>query len=151
MKNKIIILGLAGTGKTTLAKTLAEKINYIYLNDWKILDNKQNLLKEIEIILSSNEKVVLDLDLRNFENYVLFESGENQDVVYLLFGETLGEDILFKVFQEKDKNISVETVKGYLDISKKYKAFCIENKLKFIEISKDRNEVLMNILNELKK
>lgn len=152
MKDKIIILGLAGTGKTTLAKTLAEKTEHVYLNDWKILENKKiNLLNEIEMHLKSSEKIVFDLDLRNFKECVLFENQEHQDVVYLLFDENLDEDILLKVFQEKDKNISMETVKNYLNISKKYKEFCIKNKLNYAEIGKDKNEVLVNILNELKK
>lgn len=151
MKNKIIILGLAGTGKTTLAKTLAEKTGYLYLNDWKIIENKNtNLLEEINSNLKSNARIIFDLDLRNFDEYVLFENNETQDAVYLLFDEFLDVETLFKVFQEKDKNITIETLKSYLEISKKYIAFCEANNLEFVKISKDRNEVLINLLNKLK-
>ncbi len=151
MKDKIIILGLAGTGKTTLAKTLVEKSEYLYLSDWEILKNKKLKLEtEIQKHLNSTSKLVLDLDLRNFEDFAIFEASENKAVIYLLFDSSLNAETLRKKFQEKDENITLETIKQYLEISKKYKCFCKKHKLEYAEINQDKHEVLINVLNKLK-
>jgi shikimate kinase len=75
---KIFLIGLPGSGKTTVARLLAEKLNYTYLDLDKILERKNNQLIE-EIWAKQGEKYfrALEIDILKHDipqdegNYVI--------------------------------------------------------------------------------
>ena len=153
MKKALIICGLPGTGKTTLSKMLAEKLNVEYLNDWGILKSKYNdrenrieLSKNCasvidEYILNSHGGFVLDLDYSILpQEFVRLKSKDLCQIVYLGF-DGLNEKQLSSVM--KDKNVAY-----YLEISKYCKTECEKYKLEFYGINQNRQQVIADLLDK---
>ena len=68
---KITIFGLAGTGKSTTAKILAEKLGYVYMsggNLYRQMAQDHNMsLNEFEILANNNDQYDIELDTKTKE------------------------------------------------------------------------------------
>lgn len=146
MNNKIIICGLPGTGKTTLAKALCENLHLNYNHDWEILTNNTDHLKQITNFITKYNDFVLDLDYRNYDEMLKFKTDNNLKIIYLVFDERLTIDILKKIFKDEK---SIEELSLYISLSEKYKTFCNDNKLTLYEINKDREIIIKNIIKNI--
>jgi predicted cytidylate kinase len=78
---KITIFGMAGTGKSTTAKILADKLGYVYMsggNLYRQMAQDHNMsLNEFEILTNNNDQYDIELDTKtkeygkNNDKYVL--------------------------------------------------------------------------------
>jgi len=139
---KIIICGLPGTGKTTLSKEICKKNNYNYVSDFDIIKEEQSL-SLLNKFLLKNDNFVLDIDYRNYNEDLLFNSQQEVKIIYLVYGEKVTLDMLNLVFKgSKEKS----ELQEYLMLSSKYRELCLNNNLTMYEIGKNREEVLQQIL-----
>lgn len=149
MKN-IIICGLIGTGKTTLAKIISKELGYKYVD----LNNKiyasQNLRDEIDNLLKTLDKCAIDCEYLILpEQYILYKNREECTIVYLGFNN-VDINVLYDKFVQdyKNKNIKYDekklmgTLKYFKDISKKVCDDCNKYGFKFFDICKDKNLVI---------
>lgn len=169
----IIINGLPGTGKTTLCKKIANEFNFEYVNDWEIFEKKSVIFNEFdnkllisqkyskiifEFINNNKEKnIVLDLEYSiSPSDFVNKNIEEYTKVIYLGF-VSVDEDVLYNLFKQSSANggINVEMllkkVKFYKEMSSVYFEDCLKNDLEFIDINRDRNEIINEIILKLQK
>lgn len=134
-KNKILfIIGLPGSGKTALSKTLAEKLNYDFYDMDLIIENKEKM-KISEIFASRGEKY-----FREKESEVLKELSElNKAVISTGGGIVLAKenrDIMKKngvsIFINRNPNILINNI----DASER--PLLAKDKNKLIQLSKER-------------
>ena len=169
----LVISGLPGTGKTTLCKKVAKELNYDYASDWQIF-NQNNIaidrLQDKFEVSKQYSKIVLDYILANKDKNIIldleysvspqdFAEGsvlDNESIIYLGF-VSVGEDILFNLFKQKLDNISVTDdglktqIAFYKEMSKKFFNQCQELNIKYVDINKDKKEILTEIYNSIKK
>jgi len=139
---KIIICGMPGTGKTTLSKTISQKNKYKYVSDFDII-NKENPLTSVNEFLSKNDNFVLDVDYKNYNEDILFNTQQNIKIIYLVYSDKITIDMLNLVFKgSKDSS----ELQDYLKYSAKYREICLNNNLTIYEIDKNRDKVLQEIL-----
>lgn len=84
--NNIILIGLRGSGKTTIGKMLAKKLNYKFLDKDKMIE--KHARKNIEKIISDHGWDCF----RDLENEVLMKLDVNQTVISTGGGVVLRED-----------------------------------------------------------
>ena len=159
MKN-IIICGLIGTGKTTLAKKISKELGYEYvylnnlLNTTVDINNKinasQNLRNEIDNLLKTCDSCVIDCEYLILpEQYVLYKNKESYEIIYLGFNN-VDVNVLFDKFvlDYKVKNIKYDdeqlmsSLKYFKEISKKVCDDCNKYNFKFFDVCKDKNLVI---------
>jgi len=72
----IIINGLPGTGKTTLAKMFVNEYSYKYVNDWEIFQENNIKIKDLEdknTISERYSKLIANYVIKNKDNKVVFD------------------------------------------------------------------------------
>lgn len=164
MKN-IIICGLNGTGKTTIAKQYCEKLGYQYIDLYDVInsyfndDNKvdaSNVLKEeIDNYLfkRSKDKVIIDCNYLILPvDFINYHSNQDYEIIYLGFYD-IDVDVLFEKFSKdyEKKNINYDSseLKNKLiyfnEISKKVYNDCKKYNYKYFDINKDKKLVLEEI------
>lgn len=169
----IIINGLPGTGKTTLAKKLVNAYGYKYVNDWKIFQENDIEIKELEdknIISFKYSQLIADYIIKNKDNKVVFDleysispndlikHGLNGIAQVFYFGFTsLPNGTIFNLFRKSSSNDNVsddelkQKIDFYKNSSLEYQKQCKEHNLEFIDICKDRkfilNEIIQMIIN----
>ena len=67
----IIINGLPGTGKTTLAKMFVNEYSYKYVNDWEILQENNIKIKDLE-----DKNTISERYSKLIANYVIKNIGQ---------------------------------------------------------------------------
>ena len=158
----IIINGLQGTGKTTLAKKISEALDYDYINDYEILKNGcfdsvtiTNLNKNQKSILNQfiennvNKKIVLDMCYSLPIN--LLKKYNSQVKIIVLGFANIDPKILQSEMQKKSQQkIFLTTAKSLIRRSQQTKIECESSNLTFHEIGKNREEIINNIFNQLK-
>jgi len=106
---KILITGVPGTGKTTLAKELAMRLNYKYINE------KEMLTQDMYVDARVYGQFVKDVDIEKFELEVL-KIEDNVVLDGLLFPETkLKYDFAFVLHLEEKKLRQRLKKRGYAD------------------------------------
>lgn len=60
MLNKIIVLGMDNTGKTTLCSELAERLDWLHVNSLGPQATKQEMCEFMDFVLDSEEPMVLE-------------------------------------------------------------------------------------------
>ncbi len=166
-----IISGLAGTGKTTLCKRIENEFGYHYVNDWTLFNNNKISLDKFEdknkisekyshmlfnYILKNNDKnLVIDIEYSiSPTDFVNSEISNICKIIYLGF-VSLSNDVLFNLFKNSsaNKNINdkdlLKMIEFYKKISINYQKQCLNNNLEFIDVNKDRNEIIESIINSL--
>ena len=53
---KILISGLPGTGKSTIARKISKEYNFRYISDWEVFEKNNITFKEFENKISVSEK-----------------------------------------------------------------------------------------------
>ena len=168
----IIVCGLPGTGKTMLCKRLQDKLNCEYISDWEIfdknnvvIDNLQNKLEVsknyssliLDYINDNKDKnIVIDLEY-SISPKCFADSNicEFSTIIYLGFIET-PENILFELFSKSSSNQKYDEaqlkskIKFYKEMSEIYFNQCRLYNLNFIDINKDRNEIINSIISNIK-
>ncbi len=163
-----IICGLPGTGKTSLCRILAEKLNCAKLSDWeifkrhgiKIADNtpKSEVCKQYRELLINNimkcksKDLVVDLEYsilpNDYKNSALHDKSK---IVYLGFTST-PLSILFKLFRQSDANnkYSDSTLMQNISFYKKQSQACFleckKENLDFFDINTDRKIIFESII-----
>ena len=164
----IFIVGLPGTGKTTLSKKLVDILNFNYINDYEILYDIDVEIESDRLILSKlYSKNLLTFAERNENNFVIdcnysllpnefvkFDKKEN--FIYIVLGfAKLQKEKLFYQFRRKDKVTSDDELMGrieyYLEISEVVKNQCKNLNITYFEISENRDEELEKVFNYLKE
>ncbi len=141
----IIICGLKGTGKTTLCKEIERNYGFTYINDYTICDDLLNKFSLISFIENRNNYVI---DL----NYSLTPkklSKLKNCIVYVLGFATVKEDVLFNLFNQKSEEVTLKQIKHKIKLSLKFKKQCEKHNVTFVDINKDRNEIINSILDEI--
>lgn len=160
---KLIICGLPGTGKTTLCKRIASEFDYTYMSDWQIWVNSgvSNITANRKLVsknyaylirnylTGSKGDIVVDCDYSiSPDDYVRLLGGGDTKIIYLGFC-SVEADKLYELFRKSSSNVSKtdsilkKEIKYYISISKDYEKSCREHNLGFVDICKDR-EVIMN-------
>ena len=169
----IVINGLPGTGKTTLAKKLVNEYGYRYINDWEIFKERNIAISEFEdkkLISKNHSKLIADCIVENQRGKVVFDleysiSPEDlvghklkdiTQVVYLGFA-TLPNEIMFELFRKSPSNNDVndyelkKKIDFYKDASLEYQNQCKDHNIEFVDISNDRQIILNDLLQKLHK
>lgn len=160
---KLIICGLPGTGKTTLCKRIASEFGYTYMSDWQIwvnsgvsniTENRKLVSKNYSYLIrnyltSISRDVVVDCDYSiSPDDYVRLLGGGDTKIIYLGFCSVKAE-VLYELFRKSSSNTPKsdsdlkKEIKYYIAISKDYEKSCEKHNLDFIDICKDR-EIIMN-------
>lgn len=161
MNKKVIICGLPGTGKTTVAKTIAEELNIKYINDYAIFEElkitpptsdrqkvSQTYARDIFTYLKKLEAdVVVDLDYSLLPKEARLLKLE-YEIIYLGF-----EGVTFKqlkqVFRKKDSESSDKELDKKIQYLLKISAFCKRECEKygfdFVAIDKNRDSIISNL------
>ncbi len=141
----IVICGLQGTGKTTLSKMLVGKYKFNYINDYKILEGGKSKSKIIDFI-NNHDNYVVDLcysisskDATKLQN----------SLVYFLGFVTKDPKELFKLMEQKGKNIVLRKIKANKTKSKKYQKECKKFGIPFFDVNEDRQVILDKIMLEI--
>lgn len=162
MKN-IIICGLVGTGKTTIAKKIENELSYNYIDLYNIIkvdfSDKEKASKEYaskidDYLLSlKSDKYVIDCDYlilpEDFNNY---KSKNKYEIIYLGFND-IDFDVLYNKFKNDyikknkrfDDNKLVSELKYIKEISKKVFNDCKKYNYKFFDINKDKSILVEEI------
>ena len=157
MKN-IILCGLIGTGKTTIAKQYSEKFGYEYIDLYDVINsdysdndkiNASNVLKnEIDNYLfkRSKDKVIIDCNYLILpDDYANYQFNDNYEIIYLGFND-IDINVLFEKFskdyEKKNIDFDSEELKSQLlylnKISKKVYEDCKKYNYKYFDINKDK-------------
>lgn len=168
----IIINGLPGTGKTTLAKKLVNEHGYKYVNDWEIFQKNNIVINKLEVKNSISEKyskLIADYIIKNKDNKVVFDleySISPSDLVknklneiaqcfYLGF-TSLPSETIFQLFRKSSSNDNKsdeelkQEIEFYKNSSLDYENQCKKHNLQFIDIRKDRKLIFEEILDKIK-
>lgn len=168
----IIINGLPGTGKTTLAKKLVNEHGYKYVNDWEIFQKNNIVINKLEDKNSISEKyskLIADYIIKNKDNKVVFDleySISPSDLVknklneiaqcfYLGF-TSLPSETIFQLFRKSSSNDNKsdeelkQEIEFYKNSSLDYENQCKKHNLQFIDIRKDRKLIFEEILDKIK-
>ena len=141
----IIICGLKGTGKTTLCKEVERELGFTYINDYTICDdllNKYSLLSFIE----NRDNYVIDM------HYSLTPKKLkklNNCITYVLGFASVSEDKLLEAFNSKNENVTPKQIKRKIKLSLKFKKQCEKHGVTFVDINRDRNEIINQLLTEI--
>ncbi len=142
----IIICGLKGTGKTTLSKKIAEQFGFCYISDYEICKNEVNE-GEIVSFIEENKGFVVDLccsltpeRCKNLKN----------SIIYYLGFASVDESILFELMKAKGEDITLDKIRQEIKISKIIKIKCEKLNIPFIDINKDREEIIDEVISEIK-
>lgn len=164
----IFIVGLPGTGKTTLSKKFVNDLNFNYINDYEIFKNSDAKIENDRLFLSKNfsnkifsfaEKhktdFVIDCNYSLLPNeFVKYEGKENFVFICLGFSK-IQKEKLFYQFRKKDKITSddelMRRIEYYLEISEVVKNQCKNLNITYFEISENRNNELEYIFTYLKE
>ena len=162
MKN-IIICGLIGTGKTTLAKKVSQNLNYNYIDlnkkvntdtfesDKEFLSKK--LRQQIDNYIYKLKNSVIDCEYLILPNdYSNYLSKDICDIIYLGFYD-VDINILYDKFvqdykskgKKYDETDLLNQLKYFKKISEKIYNDCKKYGYKFFDISKDKSIVLEEI------
>lgn len=164
---KLIICGLPGTGKTTIAKNIFEKHKFKIISDWDIFDKYKIKINKFEnkntvsinyskilfdYVNNSNENYVFDFEYSISPNEFIKYSNQNDiKIVYLGF-VNIDEKILFDLFKKSSTNKKysdvelISKIKFYKDMSILFKKQCDAHNLKFFDVNKNKNELLQDVL-----
>ena len=167
---KILISGLPGTGKSTIARKISKEHNFRYISDWEVFEKNNITFKEFENKISVSEKYsqlilmnidtlmddsVMDLEYSiSPKDFVKYNKGVDIKIVYLGFID-VEEKLLFDLFRKSESNNEysdeelLQKIKFYKEMSVIYKEQCKSCGLEFFDINKDRKEVQVDILNHL--
>lgn len=164
MKN-LIICGLNGTGKTTIAKHYSEELGYEYIDLYDVINsnfndddkiNASNILKdEIDNYLSkkSKDKCIIDCNYLILpDDFINYQSNQVYEIIYLGFND-IDVDVLFEKFSKdyEKKNINYDSnelkyrLVYFNEISKKVYEACKKYNYKYFDINKDKKLVLEEI------
>lgn len=166
----IILNGLPGTGKTTLANRLKEQLGYEYISDWEILKDfnidsfcgdrisisEKLSINLISFILANKTKnLILDLDYSVMPNEMIEMKDDKYLTIYYLGFSGITKQKLIHAFKSKSCELNdlelVERIEYYLDISNFVKNECNRYNLDFVGIGEDREEKLDNLFNKICK
>lgn len=166
MKN-LIICGLVGTGKTTIAKKICEELNYEYIDlydkingkiDTKDKENASKLLaKDINKYLMnvSENKCIIDCDYLILPNeFYNCDAKVNYNIIYLGFNN-VDVELLFNKFSDdyKKKNITYDSeklrnqIEYFKYISNKVYLDCKKYNYKYFDLDKEKSLVIDEIMN----
>lgn len=159
----IILLGLPGTGKTTICKNLQKRHNFSYVTDYEILKSFGiNFNNSYEIIDKDyfyyiNEyfnkynpkNCIFDLNYcilpSKFKNFYNFSNS----IIYYLGFYGIKDDDFQNLIKNKKSNFSqneiLKIAKLLLDVSQKYKSLCEQNKIEFVSIGYNREEIIKRL------
>ncbi|MBQ7308188.1 MAG: hypothetical protein IJW82_06655 [Clostridia bacterium] len=145
MKNIIVICGLIGTGKTTIANYVSKKYNYKYIKDFDLFTecqgDKMKIINDY-ILENQNQKIVIDVNYQNYEKEFEIVNNKNTFIMYLGFNQSLTRNQLLKIFKNKTK----EEINYLLQQSKIYKEFCKNRELLYFDIDKNRDRILLTLI-----
>ena len=168
----IIINGLPGTGKTTLAKMLVNEYSYKYVNDWEIFQENNIKIKDLEdknTISERYSKLIADYVINNKNNKIVFDleySISPDDLVKNKLNEiaqcfyfgfiSLPNETIFNLFRKSSSNDNISDeelrtkIEFYKNSSIEYQQQCKKYNLEFIDICKDRRLIFEEILDKIK-
>jgi len=153
-----IVLGLPGTGKTTICKTVAEKSNLTYINDYQILKTNGILFENNADILNNDySQYILDF-LKDKDNLILdlqYTLKPNQIkqinaiACYLGFSK-IEPGVLVSLLNKKDNSITLDVAKLFIQKSKEMSHLCNKENIPYCEIDKNRDKIINEVLCKFK-
>ena len=163
----IIILGLPGTGKTTLCKNISEMYNLKYVSDYNILSKYGYRFESSLKIIDNDFSGVISTYFQNFKpqncifdfNYCIIPEDivkiydfSNSVVLYLGFYGSSKNELLSR-FETKYPNIAKTELESiinmFLEVSEKYKILCNKFDIDFVSINQEKNVILKKLQNEI--
>ena len=168
----IIINGLPGTGKTTLAKIFVNEYSYKYVNDWEIFQENNIKIKDLEdknTISERYSKLIANYVIKNKDNKVVFDleysispddlvkNKLNEVAQYFYLGfVSLPNETIFNLFRKSFSNDNKsddelkQEIEFYKSSSLEYKKQCKKHNIEFIDVCKDRQLIFEEILQKIK-
>jgi len=167
---KVIICGLPGTGKTSLAQLILNEYQYRIISDWSIFEQNNIIVNKnenknivsgkysrllLDNISNQNDNVVVDLEYSiSPSDFIEYNQYSDIKIVYLGF-LSVDEETLFHLFRNSDSNNKYTDdelklqIKSYKEISVEYKQQCDKCNIKFFDINKLRKLVWREVLDYL--
>ncbi len=154
-----VILGLPGTGKTTICKNIAENSILSYVNDYQILkengitfDNNVDILNKdyssyILSFLKDKDNMIVDLQ------YTLKPSQIKQinAIAYYLGFSNIEPETLIRLLNKKDNIFTLDTAQIFVEKSREMRSLCEKNNIAYFEIGKDRDGIINKIICNIMK
>lgn len=167
----VIINGLPGTGKTTLAKKLVNEYSYKYVNDWEFFQENNIKIKDLEdkntiseryskrianyVIKNKDNKVVFDLEYSiSPSDLVKYKLNEITQCFYFGF-TSLPNETIFKLFRKSSSNDNKsddelkQEIEFYKNSSLEYQQQCKKHNIEFIDVCKDRKIIFEEVLQKI--
>ena len=156
---RIYLIGMPGSGKSTVGKKLANKINYQYIDMDEYIENKLN--KKIPLIFSEDGEAYFRLkekeDLNDFlllDNVIISTGGgvikdkSNKD---LMNGKIIFIDVDLSILENRLKNdntrplLKVKTIKELYDERIDNYKYCYNLKVENIKIDDCVNDIIKEL------
>ena len=169
---KLIICGLPGTGKTSLAHIICDEYKYRTISDWEIFgeynivinksEDKNIVSKKyskllLDYINNQNDNIIVDLEYSiSPSDFVKYNNYSDVFIIYLGFA-SVDEKTLFNLFRNSESNNKYTDdelqlqIKFYKEMSVEYKQQCDKLEIKFFDINKDRKIIFESIMNAIKE
>ena len=138
-KFNITLCGMMGSGKSSIGKFLANKINYGFVDTDKLIEHKAK--KSIENIFNEDGEIFF----RNLEEQIIIEHLDKKKIVISLGGGAIVNKNIRKIIKENSYNIYLQVK---IDILIKR---LINSKNRPLIFNKKLNETLSDLINKRKK
>lgn len=159
----IFILGLPGTGKTTLSKRLAGTLGMKYISDFEVVGVAQGMLTHFDMICHDHFEEIKEYLLSHSEDDFVFDLDYSvpPEKVRELPGDKL---IYYLGFAGADPVVLSEKMQGEKDnfpapyedfinllisSSNLFKSLCEKNQIRFITINSEKNAIIEKLQNEI--
>lgn len=135
----VVICGLKGTGKTTLAKKVAKLLNYNYKNDFDICEGEQIEEPKILNFIKGNDGFVVDLSFSVEPE----DCAKMKNVCAVFLGFLSADEWELQAkFNAHGESVSGDMIRKFKEQSEKMWLSCQKFGIPFFDIAGSREEII---------